>query len=69
MALRRIIAFISILNTHPMLQIIDKVYLPLIISILLFIGMFGVVVSSCYYTKLLEQKNKEIEDIKERFDI
>jgi hypothetical protein len=67
MALRRITALCSF--DYPILKTIDSVYLPLTISILLFIGMFGVVVSSCYYTKLLEQKDKEIEDIKERFDI
>jgi hypothetical protein len=48
---------------------LDNVWIPFIISVFLLIGMIGVVNASCGYTKQIEEKEKEIHDIKTRFKL
>ena len=69
MAVRRVTAFTKGYYDLPILNMLDNVWIPFIISVFLLLGMIGVVNTSCCYTKQIEEKEKEIHDIKTRFKL
>jgi hypothetical protein len=69
MAVRRVTALLKGYYDLPILNLLDNVWIPFIISLFLLIGMIGVVCASSCYTKQIEDKQKEIADIKKRFKL
>jgi hypothetical protein len=69
MGIRRVTALLKGYYDLPILNILDNVWIPFIISLFLLIGMIGVVYASSGYTKQIEDKEKEIADIKKRFKL
>ena len=69
MGIRRVTALLKGYYDLPILNLLDNVWIPFIISLFLLIGMIGVVYASSGYTKQIEDKEKEIADIKKRFKL
>jgi hypothetical protein len=69
MGIRRVTALLKGCYNMSILNLLDSVWIPFIISVFLLIGMIGVVKASAGYTKQIEDKEKEIHDIKKRFNL
>lgn len=62
-AIRVVMALVSIIGTFCALAYIDLFWLFITVGIFLFIMVAGAIYSDAYYTKLLELKRNERENV------